>query len=299
MRNSVYQYCIENGREDLLQEWDNGGNLPLRPKNVRAETAKAIWWCCENGHRWQAGVKTRLEGAGQCPFCRKEQHVEPTCHWTLRYPEIAAQWDTEQNGGIQPEQVRVSGRQKYWWRCEKGHQWAALFRARTTGGSSCPYCAQRRVLAGYNDLGTKFPEIAKQWDYEKNAPLTPQETMAYSNRKVWWRCELGHSYAATVKNRTGKHTGCPYCTRRSVLPGFNDLASQHPELVAQWHPFMNGTLTPEQVTYGSKRRVWWQCPEGHVWRAVIYSRTGTRPSGCPLCAKQMAVWERLKMLHSR
>ena len=54
-----------------------------------------------------------------------------------------------------------------------------------------------------------------------------------------------------------------------MLPGFNDLASQEPKVAAEWAQDLNGGLTPEMVTTGSHRRVWWRCPEGHVWRAVI------------------------------
>ena len=45
-----------------------------------------------------------------------------------------------------------------------------------------------------------------------------------------------------------------------------------------------GALTPEMVTVGSHRKVWWQCPEGHVWKAVIYSRARGQRCGCPVCA---------------
>ena len=76
---------------------------------------------------------------------------------------------------------------------------------------------------------------------------------------------------------------CPYCTGKKVLPGFNDLATLEPKIAA-WHPTLNGTLTPEMVTLGSHRKVWWQCPEGHVWKAVVYSRAGPQKCGCPVCA---------------
>ena len=69
-----------------------------------------------------------------------------------------------------------------------------------------------------------------------------------------------------------------------MLTGFNDLATREPLLAKQWHPKLNGSLTPEMVTPGSHRKVWWQCPDGHVWRAVIYSRSGPKRSGCPVCA---------------
>ena len=75
-----------------------------------------------------------------------------------------------------------------------------------------------------------------------------------------------------------------YFTGARPCPGENDLASQRPDLAAQWHPTLNGSLTAEQVTAGSHRKIWWQCPEGHVWKAVIYSRAGPQKTGCPVCA---------------
>lgn len=79
-------------------------------------------------------------------------------------------------------------------------------------------------------------------------------------------------------------TGCPYCTNKKVLAGFNDLATVEPRIAAEWHPTLNGSLTPEMVTAGSRKKVWWECPLGHVWKAAIYSRTGKKKCGCPVCA---------------
>ncbi len=86
-----------------------------------------------------------------------------------------------------------------------------------------------------------------------------------------------------ARTRTGG--GCPYCAGKKVLVGFNDLATTCPEIAAQWHPTLNGALTPQMFTYGSMRHVWWLCPEGHVWRAPISRRAGKQRSGCPLCAR--------------
>ena len=68
------------------------------------------------------------------------------------------------------------------------------------------------------------------------------------------------------------------------MPGFNDLATLHPDIAAQWHPTLNNDLTPQMVRPGSKRKIWWQCQDGHVWKAVVYSRTGPGKCGCPVCA---------------
>ena len=140
------------------------------------------------------------------------------------------------------------------------------------------------MISGENDLAAVFPQLAAQWDAEKNGSLTPETVSPNSNRRVWWKCEKGHAYCAVIAYRAQSNSGCPYCTNRKVLPGFNDLATLEPAVAKEWHPTLNGALTPEMVTAGSHRKVWWQCALGHVWKAAIYPRTGKQRCGCPVCA---------------
>ena len=139
------------------------------------------------------------------------------------------------------------------------------------------------MLPGENDLASQYPDIARQWHPTKNGALIPDHIAPASNKKVWWICDKGHEYQAVVSSRTQHNGGCPYCANKKVLPGFNDLATKYPEIAAEWHPTKNGALTPDQVLPGSRRKVWWQCKNGHVWESVIYSRTGSQSSGCPVC----------------
>lgn len=69
-----------------------------------------------------------------------------------------------------------------------------------------------------------------------------------------------------------------------LIVGQNDLATVTPDLAAEWHSTMNGSLLPSQITYGSSKRVWWLGKCGHEWEAVISRRSG-RGDGCPLCRK--------------
>lgn len=55
-------------------------------------------------------------------------------------------------------------------------------------------------------------------------------------------------------------------------------------LLTQWHPAKNEPLTPRQIAYGSTQKVWWRCANGHIWKAIIYSRAGPQKCGCPVCA---------------
>ena len=131
-------------------------------------------------------------------------------------------------------------------------------------------------------LSATHPELCAEWDAEQNGDLTPDSLTAGSHKTVWWRCKNGHVWQAAPYARAAG-AGCPYCTNRRVLVGFNDLATTHPLLAREWDYSRNGALTPQTVTYGSNRRVWWRCDRGHVWRAAIFSRTRKRAAGCPVC----------------
>jgi len=182
------------------------------------------------------------------------------------FPEIVVEWDYEKNGALTPDQVSAGSATMVHWKCQEfGHQWPASPNHRTGRGSGCPYCGNKRVLAGFNDLETRFPEIAKEWDYEENRGLGPTEVLAGSATKVHWKCqEFGHQWEAIIVNRTRKGYGCPVCSNKQVLPGFNDLASQRKDIAEEWDYEKNGALTPDQVAPASNKKVHWKCKaHGH------------------------------------
>lgn len=267
---------------DIARQWHPTQNGDLTPQMVLPGSHKAVFWVCGRGHVWRAQVKSRVAGCG-CPVCANREIRAGENSLADQFPAVAAQWHPDKNGSLSPERIASGSHRKIWWQCEQGHVWQASVVSRTSGGTGCPICAGRKVLPGENDLASRFPEIAAQWHPDKNGTLTPDQVTFASNRKVWWRCALGHAYQAAIGARTVRQSGCPYCAGRKVLAGFNDLAHLEPELAAEWHPTLNGTLTPEMVTSGSRKKVWWVCGQGHVWKAVIYSRTGDKKCGCPVC----------------
>ncbi|MDH6293131.1 zinc-ribbon domain-containing protein, partial [Rhodococcus opacus] len=136
--------------------------------------------------------------------------------------------------------------------------------------------------AGFNDLLSQFPDIAEEWDYEKNGALRPDEVLAGGHSKVHWKCrKAGHQWAAVIKSRTGNGHGCPVCSNRKVLAGFNDLLSQFPDIARDWDYTKNAPLKPSEVTPGSTTEVHWVCPNGHGYTMQILLRTlSVRPMGC-------------------
>ena len=268
---------------ELAAEWDSARNAPLTPEQVLPGSHRLVWWVCGKGHSWQATIKSRAEGCG-CPVCANREVRTGENDLATIHPDLARQWHPTRNGALTPRAVTAGSHRKVWWQCERGHLWRATVLSRAGSGCGCPVCTGRVVLPGENDLATLFPAVAAQWHPERNGALTPEQVSPYSNRKVWWLCERGHPYQAVVAARTTHGSGCPYCAGRRVLAGFNDLATTVPRVAAQWHPTLNGGLTPEMVTAGSRKKVWWQCSEGHVWKAAVYARAGAQKSGCPVCA---------------
>ena len=268
---------------ELVKEWHPAKNVGLSPNEVPPATHRKVWWICEKGHEWQAQINARTRGTG-CPVCTNKKVVVGVNDLATTHPEIAAQWHPVKNGGRTPQSVVYGNHGKVWWQCEKGHEWQASIISRTGVGAGCPVCAGKLVVSGQNDLASQKPHLAAQWHPVRNGTLTPQEVTLFSNRSVWWLCEKGHEYRAAVAQRSQSETDCPYCKNRKVLAGFNDLATVEPSIAAQWHPELNGPLTPQKVTVGSHKKVWWQCEDGHAWKAVVYSRTGSKKTGCPVCA---------------
>ena len=54
-----------------------------------------------------------------------------------------------------------------------------------------------------------------------------------------------------------------YCTGRKVTPKQGGLMKQFPLLAAEWDVEKNAPLTPQDVTTGSHKLIWWRCPRGH------------------------------------
>ena len=61
----------------------------------------------------------------------------------------------------------------------------------------------------------------------------------------------------------------------------NSLASVHPELIPEWSE-RNLPLTPDKITFGSNKRVWWKGACGHEWETSVKARS--KGEKCPICS---------------
>ena len=270
---------------DLATQWHPSKNKNLTSSDITANSSKKVWWLCDKGHEWQAAVYSRSIGSG-CPYCANfNQRVLIGYNDLLTTnPILASEWHPTKNGELSPEMFISGSSKKVWWRCKKcSNEWEATIRKRTSG-QGCPYCSGRVAILGKNDLETCYPEIAKEWDYDKNKDIKPNEVKPFSHKKVWWKCTNGHEYELTVRDKVNRK-GCPYCSNTKILTGFNDLSTKFPQVASEWHFEKNAPILPSEVMYGSGKKVWWKCNQGHEWQAQVYYRT-TKQLICPICAKK-------------
>lgn len=300
------QYLLEEWHTEYNSDPERNPNLNhiSSPDHIFPTDTSLVWWKCCKGHAWQKSVVDRvtaaLNGTDEgCIFCKPEKIDRAKIlvdYCTGAVPEgevdcshLLIEWDYEKNYPLTPQDVKTVAYTKVWWKCKNGHSWQQLISNRVKAGVGCPYCGHRKVLQGFNDLEYLYPEIAKEWDYEKNQKK-PSEVTAMSGHRAWWICEHGHSYEKIISNRTQQGQGCPVCRALAgekgsmLVLGVNDLVTTHPDIALEWNDERNGDLKPTDVKAGSRTIVWWKCRNGHEWQAPVARRTGKRKIGCPGCS---------------
>lgn len=205
-------------------------------------------------------------------------------------PELAAQWHPTKNDSLTPHDVSSAAHIQVWWQCEKGHEFEKSINSRYNSGrgiTGCPICANREVLAGYNDLATTNPRMAAEWHPVRNGDLYPSSLTANSHTNVWWQCENGHEWQVKPNKRSVNGSGCPICANQKIISGVNDLATDNPALALEWHPEKNGDLLASQVSPHTATKVWWLCPRGHEYEISVNARNDSKKgTSCPVCSNK-------------
>jgi len=114
-------------------------------------------------------------------------------------------------------------------------------------------------------------------EYHNNSELLQWQCLVEGCEEIFENC-WGNIYFGQ---------GCGYCSGKQVGIS-NCLATLNPELAKEWHPTLNGDLTPYNITVNSNKDIWWQCKDTpkHVWSIKISSRNGMK-TGCPYCSHSL------------
>ena len=309
---------LESNYPELAKEWHPTKNGSLRPIDVTVGSEKKVWWYLpyddsQTGKHfefeWEMNINKRTTRNFGCPFLSGRAVWPGFNDLATVFPELAREWHPTKNGSLMPTDVTAYKNKKVWWYLPYDDpktgkhfdfEWEASIMGRSQG-NGCPYLSGREVWPGFNDLETVFPDVAKEWHPCKNGTLLPKDVTSKSEKEIWWF----HPYDDL---KTGKHfdfewktkvayriqeSECPYIRNRLVWRGYNDLATTNPELLEEWHPSKNGSITPYNITSGYGKSVWWYLPYDDPstgkhfdfeWKTTILHRI--EGNGCPFLSGQ-------------
>lgn len=161
------------------------------------------------GHTWEARISDRSTGHG-CPYCTDHKLLPGFNDFASCHPDLAKEW-SDRNLPTKPNEIAEKKEGVFWWKCPRcGGEYRAWLYNRIMG-SRCPYCSNRSVQEGNNDLQTTDPLIASEWAQELNGDVKPTDVVRTSRKAYWWKSPCGHTWKAKVSDRTLYHIPCTVC----------------------------------------------------------------------------------------
>ena len=291
IENMIIRMAVDNSLfnlyPEIASEWNYEKNNNIDPRNYLPRSGKIVWWKCKSGHVWKTRICDRLKNGKivGCPYCSNRQVLEGFNDFAFKKPQLLKYWNYQKNYKVKPTTILYNSGRKVWWQCPNGHSYRKEINKKDDS-NDCPYCNGRKILKKFNDFGTLFPDVIKDWNYEKNNvnPLTLGRSSEYN---ASWKCnKCGYEWNARIIKRCNGLKNCPICTNYNVKSGINDLVTTNPELLKEWHQDKNGKLLPENISFGSTKQVWWKCQKcGYEWKTSVSHRTISK-NGCPACAKK-------------
>lgn len=175
---------------------------------------------------------------------------------------FAAEFDTFLNQPLTSETISYSSNKRVWWRCLVcDTYWQDTPNHRVERNTGCPTCSGRQITPGINDLSETNPELVCEW--ADTVDMTKYSK--HSAYKAMWQCLYGHQWRTAIFDRVRHHNPCPYCTRKMVISGVNDLKSVRPDLVKFWNDKRDfaSVFIDKPIVYD------WVCGNGHQIRASV------------------------------
>ena len=250
---------------EVMDEFDPANEID--PYAVTERSYRTAKWICRNNpeHTWNARFYARANGQGGCNICRGYNY---DLMFFEEHSEFEQYYDTENND--RPFNSYSNSSNKYvWWRCSKKHSFKWPINRFSSGGIfRCPICNNKQLLVGENDLKSQYPDLAQEFDVDKNN-IRPED-MLYTNTdaSIWWICTEGHSFQRSVWYRVNYVRECPICNRTIVVKGVNDFQTKYPRITSIWDYEANDR-TPDTISDRNSDKYSFKCKKGHRYQALL------------------------------
>ena len=251
--------------------------LPTRVRSTK-------WICPTCGGEYTASVKDMVNGLAKCPYCDNKRHLVGFNTLKALYPEIAERFSP--NNDFTADDILPTSYRLVKWICPTcGGEYSASVKDMVNGDVECPYCNNRKPLAGFNTLKALYPDIAKLMS--PNNDKGADDVLPTSGYLAEWICSTcGGKYYAFVDEMVNGDVECPYCNNQRPLAGFNTLKVLYPDIAKQMTP--NNEKGPDDVLPTSSYIAEWTCPTcGYTYKASVRDRVASNDL-CPACAGKKA-----------
>lgn len=216
-----------------------------------------------------------------CPYCNKKI-PKPEESLGYKKPFLKSEWLENINGDIY--NVFSNSNDIIEWICRKCHRnYKAKISNRAEDDKCCPYCSNRKLIKGINDLATTHPHLIKEWSSLNDRQLSYLTNK--SSYKAWWNCSVcSNTYQQVVSQKFTSKISCPYCRKAKILKGFNDLPTTHPWLLKEWSTSNDRDFS--SLMCNSNYRAWWKCSEcSREYRQTVKKKILMNISCCLYCQK--------------
>lgn len=269
---------------DAMAWWNADANLGLDPDEIGRYSPREVSWVCPRaGHKFTAPVVRMVRrqyclACGDTPF-RGRTLVEVR-------PDIDQWWHPTRNKNRRPGMTAASHKTVIWLKCPKrGHVFSREARS-ISDSLTCMACARLDSTA---QKGKPPHETAQNiaLHISLNDDRHDVTTKLFSRRDAWFVCTRGHVWEMPMQHMQNGR-GCPDCPDGLAVEGVNGLDVTHPQIAEWWHEPRNRTFTAAMLTAVSRERVWWSCPEGHLFQRTVKAmvRLGLT---CPTCRAKSPV----------
>ena len=285
----VFNNDILHDSPKLREEWSSKNSIPVHLALSHIETKKYWWHCSCCKQDYLCSIPIRREVKNTCPYCNDELPLKGFNTLFDDYPEFSDFWS--KNNSQDPTQMTISGAKnnKFLWICSccnlefEEKLEVIIDKFSIVQGKElirvCPYCTEK-IPKPNESLGGQKSFLRSEWLENLNGDIN--KIFCNSSDTVEWVCRRCHrNFKARISERKENDNCCPYCSKRELAVGYNDLATTHPLVIKEWSALNDRESC--SVMCNSNYRAWWKCPvcKGEYQQEVQSKVIIKKP--CPYC----------------
>lgn len=267
----------------LINEWDYEKNEKGPESYSYGSEQKVHWVCSWCKKKWEAPINWRARLHTGCPDCAKQStsFSEQVIFYYLSkvFPDVVNR-DIDSSYEFDVFVPSIKTAIEY-----DGLRWHKSERVQKKDSEKDEFCRRNGIrLISFRD-----PKLPKVKESEVIVCVDGKDSeLEKGIKKLFDLLHIKTDFSINIEKDTINIISLYQNNKKE-----KSIAAMYPELVKEWHPTKNGTLTPDRVSFGYGKKVWWLCPKcKHEYQASPNKRTyGAvgKITGCPKCGRKTII----------